>query len=65
MYNINCTSNVVSFMQLLRQEYRFRVFENKVLREKESKSKLEKIALCIISSMMIQAGHVAHVKEEK
>jgi len=52
-------------MQLLRQEYRFRVFENKVLREKESKSKLEKIALCIISSMMIQAGHVAHVKEEK
>ena len=36
-----------------------------MLREKGSKSKLEKTALCIISSMMIQARHVARVKEGK
>jgi len=36
-----------------------------VLREKGSQSKLGKTALCIISSMMIQAEHVAHVEREE
>ena len=34
-------------------------------REKGSKSKLEKTALCIVSSVMILARHVAHVTEGK